>query len=103
LSQQMQAHVEAEKDKVEVTLMVSECSEFHNMGEFYENIPTVEEAIAIWKQIPPNVIKLIYIRRANNNRQLVFLLLNTTNRQIFICLLMCYKYLCRVMVCILSL
>ena len=23
------------------------------MGEFYENIPTVEEAIAIWKQIPP--------------------------------------------------
>lgn len=53
LSQQMQAHVEAEKGKVEVTLMVSECSEFHNMGEFYENIPTVEEAIAIWKQIPP--------------------------------------------------
>ena len=53
LSQQMQAHVEAEKDEVEVTLMVSECSEFHNMGEFYENIPTVEEAIAIWKQIPP--------------------------------------------------
>ena len=53
LSQQMQAHAEAEKDEVEVTLMVSECSEFHNMGEFYENIPTVEEAIAIWKQIPP--------------------------------------------------
>ena len=26
---------------------------FHNLGEFYENIPTVEEAIAIWKQIPP--------------------------------------------------
>lgn len=47
LSQQMRAHVEAEKDEVEVTLMVSECSEFHNMGEFYENIPTVEEAIAI--------------------------------------------------------
>ena len=53
LSQQMQAHVEAEKDEVEVTLIVSGCSEFHNMGEFYENIPTVEEAIAIWKQIPP--------------------------------------------------
>lgn len=53
LSQQMQAHAEAEKDEVEVTLIVSECSEFHNMGEFYENIPTVEEAIAIWKQIPP--------------------------------------------------
>ena len=53
LSQQMQPHVEAEKDEIEVTLMGSECSEFHNMGEFYENIPTVEEAIAIWKQIPP--------------------------------------------------
>ena len=42
-----------EKEDVEVTLMVSECGEFHNLGEFYENIPTVEEAIAIWKQIPP--------------------------------------------------
>ena len=41
------------KEEVEVTLMVSECGEFHNLGEFYENIPTVEEAIAIWKQIPP--------------------------------------------------
>ena len=37
----------------EVTLTVAECGEFHNMGEFYENIPTVEEAVAIWKQIPP--------------------------------------------------
>lgn len=53
LSQQMQAHVEAEKDEVEVTLMVAECGEFRNMGEVYENIPTVEETIAIWKQIPP--------------------------------------------------
>ena len=44
---------EMEKEEVEVTLMVSECGEFHNLGEFYENIPTVEEAIAIWKQIPP--------------------------------------------------
>ncbi len=37
----------------EVTLTVAECGEFHNMGEFYENIPTVDEAVAIWKQIPP--------------------------------------------------
>ena len=37
----------------EVTLTVAECGEFHSMGEFYENIPTVEEAVAIWKQIPP--------------------------------------------------
>ncbi len=39
--------------KTEVTLTVAECGEFHNLGEFYENIPTVEEAVAIWKQIPP--------------------------------------------------
>ena len=37
----------------EITLTVAEFGEFHNLGEFYENIPTVDEAIAIWKQIPP--------------------------------------------------
>ena len=36
-----------------MTLTVAESGEFHNMGEFYENIPTVEKAVAIWKQIPP--------------------------------------------------
>lgn len=49
----MHTQGEMKKEEVEVTLMVSECGEFHNLGEFYENIPTVEEAIAIWKQIPP--------------------------------------------------
>lgn len=53
LTQQMHTQGEMKKEEVEVTLMVSECGEFHNLGEFYENIPTVEEAIAIWKQIPP--------------------------------------------------
>ena len=42
-----------EQAEPEVTLTVAECGEFHTMGEFYENIPTVEEAVAIWKQIPP--------------------------------------------------
>ncbi|MBO5032987.1 MAG: DUF4316 domain-containing protein [Lachnospiraceae bacterium] len=42
-----------EQAEPEVTLTVAECGEFHNMGEFYKNIPTVEEAVAIWKQIPP--------------------------------------------------
>ncbi len=42
-----------EQAVTEVTLTVAECGEFHNLGEFYENIPTVEEAVAIWKQIPP--------------------------------------------------
>ena len=43
---------EQEKESAEVTLTVSECGEFHNLDECYENIPTVDEAIAIWKQIP---------------------------------------------------
>ena len=43
----------SEQAEPEVTLTVAECGEFHTMGEFYENIPTVEEAVTIWKQIPP--------------------------------------------------
>lgn len=39
--------------KTEVKLTVAECGEFHNFREFHENIATVDEAIAIWKQIPP--------------------------------------------------
>lgn len=39
--------VQKQKPEVEITLTVAECGEFHNMGEFYENIPTVEEAIAL--------------------------------------------------------
>ena len=42
-----------EQAETEVILTVAECGEFHSLGEFYENIPTVEEAVAIWKQIPP--------------------------------------------------
>jgi len=42
-----------EQAEPEITLTVAECGEFHSMGEFYENIPTVDEAVAIWKQIPP--------------------------------------------------
>ena len=39
--------------EAEVTLTVAECGEFHNFGEFHEKIATVDEAIAVWKQIPP--------------------------------------------------
>lgn len=42
-----------EQAEPEVTLTVAECGEFHSFGEFHEKIATVEEAIAIWKQIPP--------------------------------------------------
>ena len=36
-----------------VTLTVAECGEFHSLGEFHENIASVEKAIAVWKSIPP--------------------------------------------------
>ncbi len=50
---ELRATLFPEQAEPEVTLTVAECGEFHNLGEFYENIPTVDEAIAIWKQIPP--------------------------------------------------
>ena len=43
----------AEKKPTIVTLIVSECSEFHNLGEFHEGIETVDEAIKLYHQIPP--------------------------------------------------
>ena len=36
-----------------VTLTVAECGEFHNLGEFHEDIASVDEAIAVWNRIPP--------------------------------------------------
>ncbi|NBJ03065.1 DUF4316 domain-containing protein [Lachnospiraceae bacterium] len=44
--------IQEEKQTV-VTLTVAECGEFHNFGEYHENIAGVEEAIAIFNQIPP--------------------------------------------------
>ena len=44
--------VEATPEKT-ITLTVAECGEFHSLGEFHENIASVEEAIAVWKSIPP--------------------------------------------------
>lgn len=44
--------VEAILEKI-VTLTVAECGEFHSLGEFHENIASVDEAIAVWKSIPP--------------------------------------------------
>lgn len=44
-----------EKKKQEVvSFTVAECSEFHNMGELYENILTMKEAIGLFQQIPPD-------------------------------------------------
>lgn len=45
--------VKDEMEKKTVTLTVAECSEFHNFGEFHENIKTVAEAVEKFKKIPP--------------------------------------------------
>ena len=42
-----------ENKPVEVSLFVAECSEFHDMGEFYGGIQTVDQAIAVYEEIPP--------------------------------------------------
>ena len=44
---------EPEEKKTVVTLTVAECGEFHNMGEYHEGIASVDEALAIFHQIPP--------------------------------------------------
>ena len=44
---------EQEEKKTIATLSVAECGEFHNMGEYHEGIASVDEALAIFHQIPP--------------------------------------------------
>lgn len=46
-------NIAVKEEKKTVTLTVAECSEFHNMGEFHENITSVAEAVAKFKEIPP--------------------------------------------------
>ena len=42
-----------EAGAAEVRITVAECTEFHSLGEYYEDIETAEEAAAIYRQIPP--------------------------------------------------
>lgn len=42
-----------EEKKTVVTLTVAECGEFHNLGKYHEGIASVDEALAIFHQIPP--------------------------------------------------
>lgn len=44
--------VDNETEKI-VTLTVAECGEFHDYGEYHENIASVDEAISLWNSIPP--------------------------------------------------
>lgn len=51
-------------DKYEITYTVAECSEFHVMGEFYENITSTNDAVKLFEKIPPerlNGVKAIGI------------------------------------------
>ena len=52
--QEKAAEQSQEVKQTVVTLTVAECGEFHNLGEYYENIAGVEEAIAIFNRIPPD-------------------------------------------------
>lgn len=36
-----------------ISLKVKECSEFETLGECHEGIKSVDEAIRLWKRIPP--------------------------------------------------
>ena len=46
-----ETEVQEEKQTV-VTLAVAEYGEYSNLGEYHENITSVEEAVAVFKQIP---------------------------------------------------
>lgn len=39
--------------KMIVSYTVSECGEFHNLGELHEGVKTIKEAIELFKKIPP--------------------------------------------------
>ena len=42
-----------EKKEVVLTFTVAECGEYYNLGEYHEDIRTLEEAISVYKKIPP--------------------------------------------------
>ncbi len=46
--------IKENKDKKAiVTFTVAECGEFHDFGEYHEGIKTVDEAVRIYRKIPP--------------------------------------------------
>ncbi len=42
-----------EEKQTVITLTVAECGEFHNLGEYHDDIASVEEAVAVFNRIPP--------------------------------------------------
>ena len=43
-----------EPETVHITFTVAECGEFHNMGEYHEDIETIEEAMKLYNAIDPS-------------------------------------------------
>ena len=39
--------------RVILTYTVAECGEYHSLGKYYENIKTLDEAVNLYQQIPP--------------------------------------------------
>lgn len=39
--------------KTALTFTVAECGEYHSLGKYYEGIQTLEEAVSLYQQIPP--------------------------------------------------
>ncbi len=42
-----------DEKKVIMTFTVAECGEYHSLGEYHEGIRTLEEAVILYRQIPP--------------------------------------------------
>ena len=40
-------------NKTIMTFTVAECGEYHSLGEYHEGIRTLEEAVVIYRKIPP--------------------------------------------------
>jgi len=45
--------VDQEEKKVIMTFTVAECGEYHSLGEYHDGIGTLEEAVMLYRKIPP--------------------------------------------------
>ena len=45
--------VDQKTGKAILTFTVAECGEYHSLGKYYEGIKTLEEAVSLYRQIPP--------------------------------------------------
>ena len=50
---QFVCELEEKAEDLTVTFTVAECGEFHGIGAYYEDIPTIEDAIRIYREMDP--------------------------------------------------